>query len=148
MPINPNRTTLVRPADVTRRWYVVDARDQVLGRLASRVAAVLRGKHRADYTPHADTGDFVVVVNAAQVRLTGKKWDQKVYYRHSGYPGGLKQETARRLWERRPTELVRRAVWGMLPHTRLGRRMIRRLKVYPGPEHPHEAQRPQPLAAR
>mgnify|MGYP005838262477 CR=1 FL=1 len=148
MPINPNRTTLVRPADVTRRWYVVDARDQVLGRLASRVASVLRGKHRADYTPHADTGDFVVVVNAAQVRLTGKKWDQKVYYRHSGYPGGLKQETARRLRERRPTELVRRAVWGMLPHTRLGRRMIRRLKVYAGPEHPHEAQRPQPLAAR
>ena len=145
MAVNPNKTWLMRPQDVKRRWYVVDASGQVLGRLASRVAAVLRGKHKPEFTPHVDGGDFVIVVNAARVRLTGKKLDQKLYRHHTGYPGGLKQETARQLLARRPDQLVRRAVWGMLPHNRLGRRIIRKLKVYAGPEHPHQAQRPEPL---
>ena len=146
MAVNDGQKTwLMRPQDVQRRWWVVDADGQVLGRLASRVAAVLRGKHKPEFTPHVDGGDFVIVVNAEKVRLTGRKLDQKIYRRHSGYPGGLKQETARQLLARRPDQLVRRAVWGMLPHNRLGRRIIRKLKVYVGPEHPHQAQRPEPL---
>ncbi|HEY8485892.1 MAG TPA: 50S ribosomal protein L13 [Limnochordales bacterium] len=145
MAVNRNRTPLVRPGELPRRWYVVDASGQVLGRLASRIASVLRGKHRPEFTPHVDCGDFVVVVNAEKVRLTGRKLDQKVYRRHTLYPGGLKEETARQLLQRHPDRLIRHAVWGMLPHNRLGRRIIRKLKVYAGPNHPHEAQKPQPL---
>lgn len=145
MAVNPAKTFMLRPQDVRRRWYVVDATDQVLGRLASRIATVLRGKQKPEYTPHVDCGDFVIVVNAARVRLTGRKWDQKLYRHHTGYPGGLKRETARQLLARRPDQLVHRAVWGMLPHNRLGRRVMDKLKVYPGPEHPHAAQKPEPL---
>lgn len=131
---------------VERRWYVVDASDKVLGRLATRLADLLRGKGKPVFTPHTDTGDFVVVVNAKKVRLTGNKWRDKVYYRHSGYPGGLKEETAEKLRQRRPEQLVRRAVRGMLPKNRLSDRLIQKLKVYAGPEHPHQAQKPEPLA--
>ena len=128
-----------------RRWYVVDATDQTLGRLASQVASRLRGKHQPIFTPHADTGDFIIVINAEKVRLSGRKWLQKVYYRHSGYMGGLKSITAKKLREKRPENLVRYAVWGMLPKNRLGRKLYRKLKVYAGPDHPHEAQQPEPL---
>lgn len=145
MPSYSAKTIMPGPGQVARRWYVVDARGQVLGRLAARIAAVLHGKHKPQYTPHTDTGDFVIVVNAAQVRLTGRKLDQKLYKHHSLHPGGLKTETVRSLLERRPTEVLRRAVWGMLPHTSIGRQQINKLKVYAGPDHPHAAQQPEPL---
>jgi large subunit ribosomal protein L13 len=128
-----------------RRWYVVDAEGQTLGRLATRVADTLRGKRKPEYTPHVDSGDFVVVVNADKISVTGKKLDEKRYYRHSGYPGGLRSRTLREELDRRPTEVVRRAVKGMLPRNRLARRQITKLKVYAGPEHPHQAQSPEPL---
>ncbi len=140
-----NKTYSPKIADVDRQWYVVDAAGHRLGRLAARVAAILRGKHKAMYTPHMDTGDFVVVVNADKVVLTGRKEDQKTYYRHSGRPGSLQQETARELRSRRPIQLVERAVKGMLPHNRLGRRLYTKLKVYAGPEHPHQSQKPAAL---
>ncbi|MFS8570335.1 MAG: 50S ribosomal protein L13 [Thermaerobacter sp.] len=141
------RTTyMARPGDVQRRWYVIDAEGKTLGRLATRVASVLRGKHKPEYTPHVDTGDFVIVVNAGKVALTGTKLDKKKYYRHSGYPGGLKEFTARQLLQRDPTRLIKRAVWGMLPKGPLGRRQFRKLKVYAGPEHPHQAQKPEELS--
>jgi len=127
-----------------RRWYVVDAKDQVLGRLATKVAGLLRGKGKPDFTPHVDCGDFVVVINAAHVRLTGKKWTQKVYYRHTGYPGGIRSVTPEKLIRTRPEQLVRNAVEGMLPKNRLGRQLARKLKVYAGATHPHEAQQPAP----
>jgi large subunit ribosomal protein L13 len=127
------------------KWWVVDARDAVLGRLASQVAARLRGKHNPLFTPHSDLGDWVVVVNADKVRLTGRKWDQKTYYRHSGYVGGVKAITARKLLEKRPEDLVRNAVKGMLPKNRLGRKLFRKLKVYSGSDHPHTAQLPETL---
>lgn len=136
---------MLRPQDVRPRWFVVDAQGKILGRLAARVASILRGKHRPDYTPHVDAGDYVIVVNAARIRVTGKKLDQKVYRHHTLYPGGLKSETLRRLLARRPEEVVRRAVWGMLPHNPMGRRQIKKLKVYAGPDHPHQAQRPEAL---
>lgn len=139
------RTFMARPGQVERRWHLVDARGQPLGRLASRIALLLQGKHRPTYTPHVDTGDFVVVINAREVVLTGRKWSQKRYYRHSGYPGGLKVRTARELRDRKPEELIRHAVRGMLPKNQMGRRLLRKLKVYAGSDHPHEAQRPQPL---
>jgi large subunit ribosomal protein L13 len=142
-PARPTRSTRVE--DVQRSWYVVDARDQVLGRLASQVAAVLRGKRKRTYTPHVDDGDFVIVVNASRVRLTGRKLERKVFYRHSGHPGSVRSVTAGRLLETRPERLIEGAVRGMLPHTPLGRRMLRKLKVYAGAEHPHEAQSPAPL---
>ena len=126
-------------------WFHVSAAGQPLGRLAARVATVLRGKHKPSFTPHVDNGDFVVVTDAERVVLTGAKWHQKMYYHHSGYSGGLKTESAEHLRERRPEEVVRRAVVGMLPHNSLGRKMARKLKVYAGSEHPHEAQNPQPL---
>jgi len=129
-----------------RRWVVVDAQGQTLGRLASRVAVILRGKHRPDWTPHVDSGDYVVVVNAGQVVLTGRKLDQKKYYRHSGYPGHLKEITARRVLETHPERLVEFAVRGMLPKTKLGRAMFQKLKVYSGSSHPHAAQKPEPLS--
>lgn len=145
MPVNPSKTTMARPQDVRPRWYVVDARGKVLGRLASRIATVLRGKHKPDYTPHTDTGDFVIVVNAGGVRVTGKKLDQKVYKHHSMHPGGLKTESLRSLLARRPEEVIRQAVWGMLPHTPMGRRQIKKLKIYAAADHPHAAQKPEPL---
>lgn len=129
-----------------RRWFVCDARGQVLGRLASRVATTLRGKHRASFAPHVDAGDFVIVVNAAAVRLTGRKLQDKAYHRHTGYPGGIRSLSAEEMLAKHPTRVVRKAVEGMLPRNRLGRRLAGKLKVYAGPEHPHGAQRPEPLS--
>ena len=139
------KTWNAKAEDVERRWYVVDAEGQTLGRLATRIADTLRGKGKPTYTPHVDSGDFVVVVNAEKVTVTGKKLDEKLYHRYSGYPGGLRTRTLREQLERRPTEVVRTAVKGMLPRNRLARRQITKLKVYAGPVHPHEAQSPEPL---
>jgi large subunit ribosomal protein L13 len=139
------KTWNAKPADVERQWYVVDAEGQTLGRLATRVADTLRGKRKPTYTPHVDTGDFVVVVNAEKIAVTGAKLQQKLYYRHSGYPGGLRSRTLAEQLERRPAEVIRKAVKGMLPRNRLGRAQLGKLKVYAGPEHPHEAQKLQPL---
>ena len=139
------KTWNAKPGEFDRLWYVVDAEGQTLGRLATRIADVLRGKDKPQYTPHVDTGDFVVVVNAEKIAVTGKKLDDKIYYRHSGYPGGLRARPLRDELERRPTEVIRKAVKGMLPRNRLARQQLRKLKVYAGPEHPHEAQTPQPL---
>lgn len=135
-----------KPADVTRRWYLIDAEGKTLGRLASRVAILLRGKHKPIFTPHVDTGDHVVIINAAKVRLTGGKFKTKTYHYHTGYPGGLKSITAEHLHVRKPTELLTRAIKGMLPKTPLGKQMARKLRVYAGTEHPHQAQRPESLA--
>ncbi len=139
---------MARPLEVERRWYVVDAEGKTLGRLATEIARVLRGKNKPQYTPHIDTGDFVVVVNAEKVVVTGRKAEQKVYRRHSGYPGGLKETSYERMMERRPTEILRRAVKGMMPKSRLARKQLRKLKIYAGPEHPHAAQGPQELEVR
>ena len=139
------KTYSAKPKELEQRWYVVDADGQTLGRLATRIADTLRGKRKAAYTPHIDTGDFVVVVNAEKIAVTGKKRDDKIYYRHSGYPGGLRQRTLGEELERRPTEVLRKAVKGMLPRNRLARKQLTKLKVYAGPEHPHEAQNPSPL---
>lgn len=142
------RTFMAKEADLEKKWYVVDASGQRLGRLASRVAAILKGKHKPTYTPHIDSGDYVIVINADKVELTGKKLEDKVYYRHSQYPGGLKAVRAGDMMAKHPAKVVELAVWGMLPHNRLGRRQIRKLKVYAGPEHPHAAQQPEPLSAQ
>jgi len=139
------QTFMAREKDVPRKWLVVDARGQIVGRLASQIAMILRGKTKPIYTPHADAGDFVVVVNAAEVRFTGKKLDDKMYYRHSGYMGGLKTTTARQMFKAKPEEVLRTAVRGMLPKNSLGRRMLRKLKIYAGGEHPHQAQKPEIL---
>jgi len=140
-------TQSARPADVERSWYVLDAEDQVLGRLATRAASMLRGKHKAIFTPHVDTGDFVIVINAEKVKLTGRKREQKTYYRHTGYVGGIKETTADEvLTGIHPDRVVRQAVRGMLPKNSLGRQMLRKLKVYAGPDHPHEAQKPEVLS--
>ncbi|MFB3109092.1 MAG: 50S ribosomal protein L13 [Candidatus Binatia bacterium] len=128
-----------------RQWYIVDAQGKVLGRLATEVARILRGKHKPSFSPHIDGGDFVIIVNAGRVSLTGKKLEQKIYYRHSEYPGGLRASTAKHILETKPNSIVQLAVKGMLPKNRLGRELLRKLKVYPGPEHPHQAQQPQPL---
>ena len=141
-------TRSIRTEDADRRWYVVDARGQILGRMASRIATVLRGKHKPIFTPHADTGDFVIVINAREVALTGKKREDKVYHRHSGYPGSIRSVTAGRLLETHPERVVERAVEGMLPRTRLGRKLLGKLRVYGGPKHPHAAQKPEPLEVR
>lgn len=141
-----NKTLLPSPASLERRWYVVDAADQTLGRLASEVAGILRGKNKPTYTPHLDTGDFVVVINAEKIRVSGNKATQKLYRRHSGRPGGMKTETFTHLQGRLPERVVEVAIKGMLPHNALGRQMFRKLKVYKGTEHPHAAQQPQPLA--
>ena len=139
-------TKSTRPADVERAWYLVDADDQILGRMASRVASILRGKHKASFTPHVDTGDFVVIVNADKVKLTGNKREQKTYYRHSGYPGSIRSVTAEEVLEGpHPDRVVKTAIRGMLPKNSLGRQMLRKLKVYAGPEHPHAAQKPEVL---
>jgi large subunit ribosomal protein L13 len=139
-------TPMVKAADIRHDWHVVDAADQVLGRLATRVAKLLSGKHRATWVPYLDTGDFVVVLNAAKVKLTGRKVDQKVYHRHTGYPGGLKSVGARDLQAATPERMIEEAVRGMLPHTKMGRKQFKKLKVYRGDKHPHEAQRPKTLS--
>src|SRR5438874_8172541 len=139
------KTWNAKPGEIQRRWYVVDAEGQTLGRLATRIADTLRGKDKPTYTPHVDTGDFVIVVNAEKIHVTGKKLDDKMYYRHSGYPGGLRSRTLREQLDRRPTEVLRVAVKGMLPRNRLARQQLTKLKIYAGPEHPHEAQNPRPL---
>lgn len=139
------RTYVVKESEVTRTWYVVDAAGQTLGRLASAVSQLLKGKHKPTYSPHLDVGDFVILVNADKIAVTGRKMDQKMYYRHTGYPGGLKEINLRDLLKRHPTFAVKHAVKGMLPKNPLGRKMLRKLKVYAGPEHPHQAQQPQVL---
>lgn len=139
------RTFVGKPAEIEREWYVVDAEGQTLGRLASRIAPILKGKHKPIYTPHMDCGDFVVVVNAEKVRVTGRKLDQKMYHRHSGYPGGLTSITLRDQLARHPERVLQAAVKGMLPKSKLGRRMMKKLKVYAGDSHPHQAQTPKPL---
>jgi large subunit ribosomal protein L13 len=136
------RTYSPKLAEIEHQWFVLDAAGVPLGRLSTLAASLLMGKHKPTYASHLDTGDFVIVINAEKTVLTGRKEDQKVYFRHSGYPGGLKSETAGHLRQRRPTQLVERAVWGMLPKGPLGRRLIRKLKVYAGAEHPHQAQQP------
>ena len=141
----PMKTYVATPLDRERNWLLVDAEGQTLGRLATQIADVLRGKRKPAYTPHVDTGDFVVVVNAEKISVTGAKRQEKLYYRHSGYPGGLKSRTLNDMLERRPEEVIRLAVKGMLPRNRLARKQITKLKVYAGPEHPHAAQQPKPL---
>jgi large subunit ribosomal protein L13 len=140
-----NKTYATKPADVERKWYVVDAQGKTLGRLATRVATILKGKHKPEYAPHLDVGDFVIVVNADKIHVTGRKMDQKIYYKHSGYPGGMTEITLRNQLVRYPTRAVELAVRGMLPKNRLGRKMIHKLKVYASPEHPHSAQKPEVL---
>ncbi len=146
--MNPNsfKTFSAKPADVERDWYETDADDQVVGRMASRIAQVLRGKHKPTYTPHVDTGDFVVVTNADKVRFSGKKETTKTYFSYSGYPGGEKEVTPEAMRAKRPTFLIENAVRGMLPKGPLGRQMLKKLKVYAGPDHPHQAQQPKELA--
>ena len=140
------RTYTTKPDDIKREWYVVDATGLTLGRLASQIASVLRGKHKPIFSPHMDCGDFVIVINAEKVRVTGDKLDQKMYYRHSQYPGGLKTISLRDQMKQHPDRVIRLAVRGMLPKNRLGRQMIKKLKIYREPDHPHEAQQPKPLS--
>ena len=139
------KTYSAKPGEIQRDWYVVDAEGQTLGRLATQIAERLRGKGKPQFTPHVDTGDFVVVVNAEKIAVTGNKLEDKLYYRHSGYPGGLRQRQLREQLERVPTEVLRKAVKGMLPRNRLGRQQLTKLKIYAGPEHPHAAQEPKPF---
>ena len=142
------KSYMARPLEVERRWYVVDAEGKHLGRLATEIVRVLRGKNKPQYTPHVDVGDFVVVVNADRVAVTGRKAEQRVYRRHSGYPGGMKETSYEQMLARRPTEVLRRAVYGMMPKTRLARKQFKKLKIYAGPEHPHGAQDPQRLEVK
>lgn len=139
------KTYMAKPGEVDQQWWLVDATDQVVGRLASKLAVILMGKHRPTYTPHVDTGDFVVVTNAEKVCFTGRKWQTKIYQRYTGYPGGQRLETAEKLRQRKPEEILRQAVKRMLPKSHLGRRMLSKLKVYAGGKHPHQPQQPQPL---
>jgi large subunit ribosomal protein L13 len=139
------KTTYAKKGDVKRVWHLVDAKDKVLGRVSTKIASLLRGKHKVSYSPHVDMGDGVVIINCEKIRYTGKKGEQKQYKRFSGYPGGLKEETLERLIERRPHEVLRQAVRGMLPKTKLGRCMAKRLKIYAGEKHPHSAQRPKEI---
>ena len=139
------KTYSAKPGEIQRDWYVVDAEGQTLGRLATQIADRLRGKGKPQFTPHVDTGDFVVVVNAEKIAVTGKKLDDKMYFRHSGYPGGLRSRPLREQLERVPTEVLRKAVKGMLPRNRLGRQQLTKLKIYAGPDHPHGAQEPKPF---
>ena len=140
------KTFSLRKEDIERKWYVVDAEGQVLGRLASKIATILRGKHKETFTPHLDMGDHIVVVNANKFLVTGNKAEQKAYYRHTGYPGGLRTEKYKKLIQEHPETIIQKAVWGMLPHNRLGRKMIKKLKIYASPEHPHIAQQPEVLS--
>lgn len=139
------KTYVTKPEEVKREWYVVDATGKTLGRLATGIARILRGKHKPNYSPMIDVGDYVIVINAEKVRVTGRKLTEKFYYRHSGYPGGFKQISLRDMLARHPTRVIEYAVRGMLPKNALGRRMFKKLKVYAGPEHPHQAQNPKPL---
>jgi large subunit ribosomal protein L13 len=139
------KTFVTKAQDIQREWYVVDATGQTLGRLASKIARIVRGKHKPIYSPAVDAGDYVIVVNAEKIHVTGGKLDKKIYYRHSGYPGGLKEIALRDLLQKHPTRVIKYAVRGMLPKNRLGRRMFKKLKVYAGPDHPHEAQQPKPM---
>jgi len=139
------KTQFAKKSDIDRKWYVVDAKDAVLGKLATKVAVYLRGKNKPVFTPNADTGDFIIVINAEKIRLTGNKVTDKVYYHHSGYIGGIKARTAKELLEQKPEQIIEKAVWGMLPKNKLGRMMIKKLKVYRGNEHPHKAQTPEIL---
>ena len=139
------KTYQAKKEEFDRKWYLVNAEGKVLGRLSTELVKVLKGKNKPTYTPHMDTGDFVVVVNAGKVTLTGKKMKDKIYYHHTGYPGGIKEMNAEKLLAKKPTEMIRMAVKGMLPKNSLGRQMLRKLKIYPGPNHPHEAQKPVPL---
>jgi len=139
------KTYLAKKGEVERKWYVVDASDKIVGRLATKIATILRGKHKPVYTPHVDTGDFVIVVNAEKIKFTGTKLEKKIYYRHTGYIGGLKETPAKKMLEKKPEEIIRLAVKGMLPKGRLGRRLLKKLKVYRGSEHPHQAQQPEKL---
>jgi large subunit ribosomal protein L13 len=142
------KSYMARPLEVERKWYVVDAEGKHLGRLATEIVRVLRGKNKPQYTPHVDVGDFVVVVNADRVAITGRKAEQRVYRRHSGYPGGMKETSYEQMLARKPTEILRKAVYGMMPKTRLARKQFKKLKVYAGPEHPHAAQDPQTLEVK
>jgi large subunit ribosomal protein L13 len=142
------KSYMARPLEVERKWYVVDAEGKHLGRLATEIACVLRGKKKVQYTPHVDVGDFVVVVNADRVVVTGRKAEQRVYRRHSGYPGGMKETSYEQMLARKPTEILRKAVYGMMPKTRLARKQFKKLKIYAGPEHPHAAQDPQELEVK
>ena len=137
------KSYIAKPAEVERKWYVIDAEDKTLGKIAAEVASILRGKKKPIYTPHVDTGDYVIVINADKVRVTGKKEEQKIYKSHSGYPGGLNETTLRELRAKKPEEIIRHAVKGMMPKGKLGRQMFKKLKVYAGPEHPHTAQNPE-----
>ena len=139
------KTYVVKESDINREWFVVDATGQTLGRLASKISQILKGKHKPIYTPRLDVGDYVVVLNADKIAVTGRKMDQKMYYRHTGYPGGIRETNLRDMMQRHPTFAVRQAVKGMLPKNRLGRKMLRKLKVYAGPDHPHQAQQPKVL---
>ncbi|HEC22863.1 MAG TPA: 50S ribosomal protein L13 [Chloroflexi bacterium] len=139
------KTYSAKPEDIERKWYIVDATDQTLGRLATRIATVLRGKHKPIFTPHLDCGDYVIVINAEKIRVTGNRLTDKMYYRHSGYPGGLRQMSLRDMLARHPERVISEAVRRMLPKNNLGRHMFKKLKVYAGPEHPHQAQKPEPL---
>ncbi|MDA1352982.1 MAG: 50S ribosomal protein L13 [bacterium] len=145
MTTKQQKTYHAKPSEITHDWVLVDANGQTLGRLASRVASIIRGKEKANFTPSADTGDFVIVINAEKIKVTGKKFDQKVYYRHSGYPGGLTATTYKQMMAKNPAEIIEKAVWGMVPHNSLGRKIIKKLKVYVGAEHPHQAQNPTPV---
>src|ERR671929_492748 len=142
------KSYMARPLQVERKWYVVDAEGKHLGRLATEIVRVLRGKNKPQYTPHVDVGDFVVVVNAGRVAVTGRKAGQRVYRRHSGYPGGMKETSYEQMLARKPTEVLRKAVYGMMPKTRLARKQFKKLKIYAGPEHPHSAQGPQTLEVK
>jgi large subunit ribosomal protein L13 len=140
------KTYYPKETEIERKWVLVDANDQNLGRLATRIATILIGKHKPSFTPGVDVGDYVIVVNCERIQVTGKKMDDKMYYRHSGYPGGLKEINLRDLLARNPERVIKRAVWGMIPHNRYGRRVMKKLKVYAGPHHPHEAQKPVPAS--
>ncbi len=142
------KTYTAKPLEVERKWYVLDADGQTLGRLATQVASILRGKHKPTYTPHVDTGDHVIIINAEKIHLTGNKLQDKKYYRHSGYPGGIKSVTAGEVLKRYPERVIKAAVWGMIPHNKLGRQVITKLKIYAGPEHPHQAQTPETLVLK
>ncbi len=139
------KTYIPKKGEIEKKWYIVDAKGKVLGRIASEIAKLLRGKNKPQYTPFLDTGDFVIVINAEKVKVTGKKERDKIYYSHSGYPGGLKERRLEELRAKKPEEIIKKAVWGMLPKNALGRKMFKKLKVYRGDEHPHKAQKPEKL---
>ncbi len=139
------KTYIPKKDDIKEKWYLVDAEGKVLGRVATKIANILRGKHRPDYTPHLDLKDYIVVINADKIKLTGNKWQDKMYHHHSGYPGGIKSISAEKLHQKKPTELLKLAVWGMLPHNKLGRQKMTQLRLFAGTEHKHQAQNPEPI---